>query len=162
MFLMQSPSGFIRQQYLDGNFIRTALLYAVYKTQGLIADPWREDLYLGAVYDKTEKELYVYFTAAAEWEGVLRFDVPRHSTIWNLPFEYPRLNGTPEWFVVDPGQLYTVTDRSTGETLSQSGESLARGFEIAVGEMDLPRLLVISEARLTDLEQSGIDERRGQ
>ena len=144
MFRMQSPSGFVAEQYLDGNFIRTALLYAAYKTQGVAADPWREDVYLGAVFDKGKKELYIYITANAQWTGLLKFDPPRHSLVWNLPVEYPRLNGTPEWFVVEPESTYTIVDLNTGKESRQSGETLAKGIEISIAEKQLPTLLVVS------------------
>ena len=145
MFRMQSPFGFVSAHYLDGNFIRTSLLYATYKTQGTMAHPWREDVYLGAVYDRDEKELYVYLSADAQWEGVLKFDLPRHHTMWNLPFEYPRLNGTPEWFVVEPQKTYAVVDLDTGKESFHSGRSLAKGLAISLDEKDFPVYLRVSE-----------------
>lgn len=159
MFRMQSPSGFVGKtsEYLDGNFIRTSLLYAFYKTQGVIADPWREDVYLGAVFDKGEKELYIYFTADAPWKGVLKFDLPLHRTIWNLPFEYPRLNGKPEWFVVKPENIYTIVDLNTGKEFFQSGESLAKGIEITIDEEEFPILLIVSDKWYKDFGESGVD-----
>ena len=132
MFSMQASSGFVSKDYLDGNFIRTALLYAGYKTQGTIAQPWREDVSLGAAYDREDRELYVHVSAAAHWEGVLKFDLPRHRTIWNLPFEYPRLNGTPEWFVVEPEGTYAVVDLHTGRMSAHSGQSLADGLPLTL------------------------------
>lgn len=145
MFRMQSPSGFVSEGYLDGNFIRTSLLYAVYKTQGVMADPWREDVYLGAVYDRDKKELHVCLSADAQWEGVLEFDLPRHRTIWNLPFEYPRLNGTPEWFVVEPQDTYAVVDLNTGEESFHSGQSLAKGLAVTLDEKEHPLCLRVSQ-----------------
>ncbi|MFC1485637.1 hypothetical protein ACFL55_01255 [Candidatus Latescibacterota bacterium] len=145
MFHMQSPSGFIEEGYLDGNFIRTSLLYAAYKTQGVLADPWCEDVYLGAVYDRDEKKLYVYFSADTQWKGVLKFDSPRHQTIWNLPVEYPRLNGTPEWFVVELQKNYVVVNLSTGEKSFHTGQSLAKGLAITMDEKDFPLQLMVSE-----------------
>ncbi|HID65114.1 MAG TPA: hypothetical protein EYP49_20540, partial [Anaerolineae bacterium] len=60
MFGKQLPSGFIEEWYLDGNFIRTSLLYATYKTQGITFEPWRENVRLGAAYDRNKKDLYIY------------------------------------------------------------------------------------------------------
>lgn len=144
MFDMQSPSGFVKEDYLDGNFIRTALLYATYKTQGVVTHPWREDVFLGAAYDKDKKELYICLSTDAQWQGVLKFDLPRHHTIWNLPFEYPRLNATPEWFVVEPQKIYSVVDLNTGEKFFHSGESLAKGLAITLDEKDFPLCLKVS------------------
>jgi hypothetical protein len=133
MFGKQSDTGFVEQWYLDGNYIRTSLLYATYKTQGVTLAPWREYVRLGAAYDSETGALYVHVSADADWNGALQFDLPRHRTIWNLPFEYPRLNGTPEWFTVEPDQMYTITDLDTGEEVALSGQQLAEGMAVALG-----------------------------
>jgi hypothetical protein len=130
----QSDSGFIEKWYLDGNYIRTALLYAAYKTQGLTLTTWREDVHLGAAYDSNAGELYVYLGADTEWEGTLKFDLPRHRTIWNLPFEYPRLNGTPEWFTVESENAYTVINLNTGERFTRLGQQLSEGLAVTLDE----------------------------
>jgi hypothetical protein len=132
MFNMQAPSGFTRENYLDGNFIRTALLYGTYKTMGVIAEPWRKDLLLGAARDRDKKTLYIYLSADKPWKGVLKFDVPRHRTIWNLPFEFPRLNEAPEWFIVGPDKKYSVGGIEKDKTLSFTGESLAQGLVVTI------------------------------
>jgi len=143
----QSDSGFIEQWYLDGNYIRTSLMYATYKTQGITLTPWREHVCLGAVYDSNTGELYVHLSADADWEGSLQFDLPRHRTIWNLPFEYPRLNGTPEWFTVEPENAYTVINLDTGEELTHSGQQLAEGLAVTLfeGERETLRLKVVQQ-----------------
>jgi len=130
----QSDSGFIEQWYLDGNYIRTALLYALYKTQGITLTPWQEHVRLGAVHDSNTGELYVHLSTDADWEGSLQFDLPRHRTIWNLPFEYPRLNETPEWFVAEPENAYTVINLDTGEEFTYSGQQMAEGLAVTLGE----------------------------
>jgi hypothetical protein len=130
----QSDSGFVEQWYLDGNYIRTALLYALDKTQGMTVTPWREYVRLGAVYDSNTGELYVHLSTDADWEGSLQFDLPRHRTIWNLPFEYPRLNETPERFVVEPANAYTVINLDTGEESTYSGQQMAEGLAVTLGE----------------------------
>jgi len=132
MFGKQLPSGFIEEWYLDGNFIRTSLLYATYKTQGITFEPWRENVRLGAAYDTNKKDLYVYISADADWEGILKFDLPRHRTIWNLPFEYPRLNETPEWFVVEPQENYVFVNLGTGEEFIHSGQQLGEGLAVTL------------------------------
>lgn len=134
LFSKQLPSGFIQKHYLDGNFIRTSLLYATYKTQGILIDPWNKDVRIGAAYDKNNKELYVYLSTASKWSGLLKFDLPRHRIIWNLPFEYPRLNATPEWFVVEPKKTYMIVYLDTGEKFYHSGQSLAKGVAINLNE----------------------------
>jgi hypothetical protein len=145
MFLMEKTSGFVGDQYLDGNFIRTALLYALYKTQGLTLEPWHEDSYLGAAYDPSEKELYIQLHSVSPWKGILRFDLPRHQTILNLPFNYPRLNTSPEWFTADIQKNYTVVNLKTGEETSYSGKELGKGLQISLNENDTPIVLKVSE-----------------
>ena len=138
MFQTQSPSGFVGEGYLDGNFIRTALLYAFYKTQGVVAEPWIEGLHIGASYDKNNDELYIYLSANAEWNGKLKFDQPRHRTIWNIPFEYPRLNGNPEWYVVEPQMKYSIINLNTGKESIHNGQSLIEGINVTQERLGAP------------------------
>ena len=76
--------------------------------------------------------LYVYLAAQESWRGKLQFDIPRHRTIWNLPIEYPRVNGAPEWYVVEPDGIYLVTNLDTSEESSYSGAELAAGLAITL------------------------------
>ena len=108
LFLKQQQNGFVENWYLDGNFIRTALLYGFYKTQGVRIDPWREDVRLGAAYDEMDNKLYLYLAAENQWEGRIIFDSPRHNQIWNMPSDYPRLNQLPEWYTINSNSNYTV------------------------------------------------------
>ena len=143
LFHMQSADGSSNNGYLDGNFKRTALLYAMYKTQGAKVQPWRQDINLGTAYDRSQQRLYVHLSAGSSWSGLLKFDTPRHRGIWNLPFEYPRLNGAPQWFVVDPDKKYVVKDVISGRQVVESGAALANGFEIRLaGESRSVRLEV--------------------
>jgi hypothetical protein len=130
MFLKQRSDGFVEGWFLDGNFVRTALLYAQYKSQGLSVDPWSEGVRVGAAFDRESDTLYVYLAAQEGWEGKLRFDTPRHRDIWHLPIEYPRVNGSPEWYVVEPDNLYLVNNLDTAEVSSYSGQELAEGLPI--------------------------------
>ncbi|HIE39290.1 MAG TPA: hypothetical protein EYH30_05850 [Anaerolineales bacterium] len=147
MFAKQLSSGFVEAWYLDGNFIRTALLYGAYKTQGVTARPWRWDVQLGAAYAPAEEALYIYIGAETAWEGRLRFDEPRHRTIWNLPFEYPRLNGSPEWFVVEPEGTYQVVDLDMGASSTYSGQVLIEGLPVRLdgGDRTAVRLKVVEQ-----------------
>jgi hypothetical protein len=146
LFHMQSPAGSATSGYLDGNFNRTALLYAMYKTKGTRVLPWRQDVMLGAAHDREGRRLYVHLSAGAAWRGLLKFDTPRHRDIWNLPFEYPRLNGLPQWFVVEPDKEYVVKDLGSGRQVVESGAVLATGLQIALPEGRGSVRLEISEA----------------
>ena len=111
MLAMQQEDGIIGGWHGDGNFARTAIMYALWKQQGVTIQPWREDVRLGARLENG--------TAAAAAgsrstvEGRLVFDPPRHRTIMHLPLDYPRINQFPEWFTVDAERTYQVT-RSGG------------------------------------------------
>ncbi|MCP4536085.1 MAG: hypothetical protein GY832_02965 [Chloroflexi bacterium] len=143
----QDDAGFIEQWYLDGNYIRTALLYATYKTKGITLGPWQEDVRLGAAYDSDNRELYVHLSADTNWEGVLQFDVPRHQMFWNLPFEYPRLNGTPEWFTVESENTYIVVNLDADEESTYSGQQLAAGLTVNLSQdgPDTLRLKIVEQ-----------------
>jgi len=134
MFLKQRPTGFVEGWFLDGNFERTTLMYAQYKTQGLYLAPWSESIRVGAALDRDSDTLYVYLAAQEDWEGALRFDTPRHRNIWHLPDEYPRVNGSPQWYVVEPEDAYLVTDLDTGEGSLYSGQELAEGLPVVLSK----------------------------
>jgi hypothetical protein len=130
----QGPSGFVDATYLDGNFIRTVLLYLDFKTQGVWLDDWTEQVRIGAARDPGTGALFIDVTSAEPWSGRVVFDVPRHATIWKLPFEYARMNGRPEWFTVQDDAAYLVTDLDSGRSSVHSGAELASGLPV-----DLPR-----------------------
>jgi hypothetical protein len=132
MFLKQRSDGFVEGWVLDGNFVRTALMYAQYKTQGLMLDPWSEDVRVGAALDRISGELFVHVASQGNWRGRLTFDLPRHQEFWTIPLEYPRVNGLPEWFVVDPEAMYLVTDLDSGETSLYTGQELVDGLAITL------------------------------
>jgi hypothetical protein len=77
----------------------------------------------------------------------LRFDPPRHRLTWKLPRNYPRLNATPEWFVVEPERTYIVTDLTTGGETEHAGVELARGLKIDPDPRNLSRWLTVAEKR---------------
>lgn len=130
----QRADGIVEDWYGDGNYVRTALMYALMKSQGARVEEWRPDLGLGAVRDGPG----VVLTLEAErpWSGKLCFDVPRHRLHFNLPVNYPRLNEFPEWFVVEPDALYEVN--LGGVARICTGGQLAAGLPVRVeGEAPL-------------------------
>lgn len=106
-YARQRPDGFIEASYADGNFIRTAILFALYKAQGAFLSPLDPGVQLGAVREGDSLNLIV--RTQAQWTGRLRFDIPRHREHWNMARNYPRLNEWPEWFTVEPNHAYTVS-----------------------------------------------------
>jgi hypothetical protein len=127
LFSFQRPDGLVEDNYLDGNFVRTAMLYAHSLTAGVWLDPWRADVIVGAALDGPCVQLA---TGSAEpWEGVIRFDSPRHREQLNLPTDYPRLNEWPESFTAVAGQEYALTGTASLAG-TYTGESLVAGIPI--------------------------------
>ena len=122
--------GIVEGWYADGNFNRTSLMYALWKTQGTSVRPWRPDVRFGAV--RRGDRLLVSIEADSGWTGELRFDVPRHRTILGLPADWPRINSYPEWYTVDARTRYRVLDVASGRRRVATGEELARGLPVDV------------------------------
>ncbi|MBN1420936.1 MAG: hypothetical protein JXP34_19350 [Planctomycetes bacterium] len=135
MWSFQKREGIIEGWHGDGNSARTTLMYVLWKSQGIRAEPWRADVRVGAVRDGGA----VLISAAADrpWKGRLLFDVPRHETKLHLPIDYPRINRFPEWFTVRAGERYVVRDMGSGTEATASGERMAKGLpvELEAGSM---------------------------
>jgi hypothetical protein len=123
----QKPDGTIERWYGDGNWARTLLLYAMWKTQGSYLDGWREGVRLGAV--REGERLLVSLQAPAGWKGRLRFDYARHRRELNFARNYVRLNEWPEWFTVDENALYRLVEEGGRETL-RLGSELKAGVPV--------------------------------
>ena len=108
LFGKQRPDGILEGWHGDGNSARTALMWALAKTQGVAASPWRDDLKLGAVR-LPDGGVQVVLAGDWPWSGTLRFDRPRHRVRMYLPFDYPRINQFPEWFTADATGDYEIT-----------------------------------------------------
>lgn len=108
LYGFQQPDGFVNGTYLDGNFIRTVLLYSRYKAQGARARPWRPDVKLGAVRDPADGSLVLHLEAGQTWAGRLSLDPPMHRDLWGMPLNYPRINAPPQWFPVAAETPFTV------------------------------------------------------
>ncbi|MHB0956649.1 MAG: hypothetical protein ACYC0X_09405 [Pirellulaceae bacterium] len=140
MLAMQRPDGIIGGWHGDGNFARTAIMYALWKQQGVTVQPWREDVRLGAV--REEGVLKLQLTTEQPWTGRLVFDPPRHRTVLHLPQDYPRINEFPEWFTVDAERTYRVS--GAGDTpQSCSGALLLAGLPVHVQTAHQPLLITL-------------------
>ena len=120
--------GIVEGWYGDGNFNRTSLMYALWKTQGTSVHPWRPDVRYGAV--RKGDEVMLTIEADSAWSGELRFDTPRHRENLGLPADWPRINSYPEWFTVGSARSYRVRDVATGRTTMVTGAALARGLSV--------------------------------
>lgn len=126
MWNIQRPDGIIEAWHGDGNFARTSLMYALWKTRGVTIEPWRSDVRFGAV--EKGGTLYVWVTAEKPWHGRVILDRPRHRANMHLPIDYARINQFPEWFTVTDAAAYTVRiDRNPLQKIT--ARSLEAGLE---------------------------------
>jgi hypothetical protein len=130
LFRKQEPSGSAGAGYLDGNVIRSALLYADWKRAGVAARPWRRDLVVGAARTPDGRAVVVHVAAARPWSGRLRFDPPRHATVWGMPASHPRRNSFPEWFPVEAAAGWRVLDLDAGTERRVAGVELLEGVPV--------------------------------
>lgn len=115
-------SGVIEGWHGDGNFARTTIMYCLWKTQGITGHPWRNDLYLGATMHN--ENVFIYLKAEQPWQGTLRFDLPRHRSVLNLPLDWPRINQFPEWFILQEDKIYTVEHTGENRSIQIPGHEL--------------------------------------
>lgn len=128
MWAIQKPDGVIEGWHGDGNFARTSMMYALWKTQGTHIVPWREDVMFGAV--DTEDGIVLAITADKAWKGSVIFDIPRYKEYLHLPFDWPRINQFPEWFTVDRDRDYIV--KINGRKSRYSGSELSKGLNVSL------------------------------
>ena len=147
MFSFQKPDGTIEGWWGDGNFCRTALMYAFYNTSGAYCRPWREDLLLAG--SREGDGLEIYLRASKPWSGELHLDPPRHRTYLGLPSDYPRINAFPEWYTVDPLEIYQVTING-GKTGRVLGQELIEGYPVELRAMKALRLNIRRKIPDTD------------
>jgi hypothetical protein len=128
LLAFQKPDGTIERWYGDGNWSRTLLLYAMWKTQGAFVEGWREGVKLGAVRDGDR--LFVSLEGPSGWKGRLHIDHARHRRELNFARNYVRLNEWPEWYTVDENRLYRVRDGAGREEV-RLGSELKDGISVA-------------------------------
>ena len=129
LFAYQQADGLVGGTYLDGNFVRTALLYGLFRTAGVVPEPWVPALRVGAC--RAPDGLYLHVESSAAWQGRLRFDTPRHRELMGLAMSYPRLNAWPEWFVTETDSRYELTDLDTRRTRTVTGADLRAGLPLS-------------------------------
>jgi hypothetical protein len=130
LFGIQGADGRVEDRYLDGNYVRTALLYSAWQTQGVRLDPWEPGAMLGAAMQGPC--VVVALASARDWTGNVIFDAPRHDTNLGLPMDYPRLNGWPEWFTTEATSSYELRETGTGAVSTTTGASLSNGLPMTL------------------------------
>lgn len=129
MLGMQRKDGHIEDWYGEGNFNRTALLYAFMKSQGVRPEHWEPGVRIGATRDGDRLRLHLGMPASRR----IQFDFARHRRVLNFDKNYVRLNEFPEWFVVDENHLYRLS-ASGGPARVYLGSELIAGVEMSPGD----------------------------
>lgn len=143
MWANQRADGVVEGWHGDGNSARTAIMYALWKTQGITVTPWRADVRFGAV--RRGDTLYISLTSEQPWTGKLVFDTARHKTQMHLPIDYPRINQFPEWFTADSDSSYAVDGAGPGGVSRYTGRQLQEGILIKLSP-GVERRLTVSLA----------------
>jgi hypothetical protein len=131
MLGMQRADGHVEDWYGEGNFNRTALLYAYMKSQGARPQHWQPGVRLGAVRDGARLLLHLETPAPCR----IQFDFARHRRVLNFAVNYVRLNEFPEWFTVDENHLYRLRPAAGArESRLLLGSELIAGVDMAAGD----------------------------
>jgi hypothetical protein len=136
----QKPDGIIEGWHGDGNFARTTIMYCLWKTQGIVPQPWKPDLKVGAVMDHGQLKIAV--SCETGWEGKLVFDFPRYRDNMHFPFDYPRINQFQRWFVPEKGRSYTLITGNMDKPKAVPGSKLTKGLKVSVNPGETKRLMI--------------------
>jgi hypothetical protein len=128
MLGMQKANGHIENWYGEGNYNRTALIYALMKSQGVRPERWEPGVRVGAVREGTR----LWVSLAMPGVRRMQFDFARHRRVLNFDRNYVRLNEIPEWYTVDENTLYRV--RGAGQEQIRLGSELIAGIDLGPGE----------------------------
>jgi hypothetical protein len=145
MWAFQKSDGVIEGWHGDGNFARTSIMYALWRTQGVTVRPWRADVRVGAVRDG--EAVCLSLAADEPWSGRLLFDKPRHKTNMHLPLDYARINQFPEWFTTEAARRYAVRDAAAGSERTLTGGELQEGLPVELKPGTELRLRVTPAAK---------------
>ena len=126
MLAMQRADGHIEDWCGEGNFNRTALIYAYMQSQGVRPERWQPGI-------GSARRARARGCVCTSMDGPRRiqFDFARHRRVLNFAQNYVRLNEFPEWFTVDENHLYrcAVLGRSRS-----AGSELIAGVDLAPGD----------------------------
>ena len=129
MLGMQRADGHIEDWYGEGNFNRTALLYAYMKSLGVRPARWEPGVRVGSARDGDR----VIVSVAAPASRRVEFDYARHRRVLNLRLNLVRLNEFPEWFTVDENAIYRIGRAGTPGDI-RLGSELVAGVMLEPGD----------------------------
>ncbi len=141
MLAMQQPDGHIENWYGEGNFNRTALLYALMKSRGARPEHWKPGIRIGAAVEGAR--LYLSLQAAGATK--IRLDYARHRRVLNFDRNYARLNEFPEWYPVDENKLYRLRNAAGGPERLLLGSEWIEGVLLAPGNWIVERAVEVRE-----------------
>jgi hypothetical protein len=134
---MQREDGHVEYWYGEGNFNRTALLYALMQSRGVRPAHWQPGMQVGSAQEGDRLHLSLVLPSPT----VIRFDYARHVRVLNLARNYVRLNEFPEWFIVHENALYRLRSKADpSNALVRLGSELIQGTTLAPGDWVVERL----------------------
>ncbi len=134
-------SGIIEGWHGDGNFARTTIMYNLWKSKGTYVYPLTGGVRLGGEM-KGKALCLVVEAPAGGWTGKLYFDKARHSESMKMPLDWPRINQFPEWFTVDTGKKYRISDEKGRLIKEATGENLLAGIELSLKAGERKKMVV--------------------
>lgn len=139
MLKKQKKDGIIEGWHGDGNYARTAVMYALWKSLGAYVTNWNEGILMaGQSFDG----YYVFLIKSdlKDWSGRLCFDKPRHKMNLNLPIDWTRINQFPEWFAPEEDEMFEMTLNGISKEIS--GKTLHKGINISLKKGEQKVLLI--------------------
>ena len=106
----------------------TAMLYAEWKTRGAPRTVARGPADRGAAAARRTLDFACTWRPTAPGPAGCASTASGTRTSWNLRRDYPRRNGSPEWFTVESGRSYVVRDLDTGRTACTTGRRWPTDF----------------------------------
>jgi hypothetical protein len=135
MLGMQRTDGHVEDWYGEGNFNRTALLYAYMKSAGCRPEEWRPGIAVGATHQAQRLRLHL----SAPSPTKVLFDYARHRRNLNLAKNYVRLNEFPEWYTVDENTLYRLRHVPSNQERVLLGSEMIAGVTLEPGDWIVER-----------------------
>lgn len=137
LFRFQRADGFVSDGYLDGNFVRTAMLYAEMRSGGFRLYPWTPGSGVGIAGAKDAEPVLVVKAGPGGYRGRLLVDHQRHRDYMKLPWDWPLLNSWPEWAGTDaPVPAETAANAGDDDGATQPGIAI----ELKPGEVRVLKL----------------------
>lgn len=132
MFSMQKHDGFIGRTYLDGNFIRTALMYADMCAGGWSVSPPDAGISIGFATG-TGGAACIVITADHAYRGTLAPPPPWSEHTPRLAWDWPRLNSWPRWSRIED---LSAIDAAIGLAPTPTVRAIREGLplELEAGE----------------------------